>query len=510
MDNSNTNRLVNNTLALYLRTILIMGIGLFTSRVILQCLGVDDFGIYNVVGGFVGMFSVITQSLVVTTQRFITVELGKGNDGSLKDVFGSILSIHIGLVVLMVIVFETIGLYLFNHKLDIPSDRLNAANWVFQISVFTSVLGLFSTPYIGAIVAYERLRAFAFISLQDAILRLIICYALYMSSYDKLILYAILLGCISVWDQFLYMRYCFKNFNVASTKPGYSKNVCRSIFSFAGLNFSGSLAYILSTEGLTILLNMFFGVVVNAARGIAQQVNNMVSRFTNDFMTALNPQITKEYSSGNGYRSMQLGCRGAKMSFFIVLILALPIVIRTDSVLKLWLGSYPEYTTDFVRLTFIMSVISVLSYPFVTIILAVGRLKGVTLWLTGTKLMTLPLAYGCFKLWHSPLYAYYVVIFLDFIIMFVRLQILKMQTGLDFPKNMITKVLFPIIYVSGICSIISIGINLWLDESFIYFIIFFVLSALSSFSIIYLIGLNAGEKEYVKCFIRKIIHKINF
>lgn len=455
-----------------------------------------------------GMFSLITQSLVITTQRFITVEIGKGDTQSLKRTFGAILSIHVALAVLMIIVFETAGLYFLNNQLDIPPHRLRAANWVFQISVLTSVLGLFSTPYIGIIVSYERLKAFAFISLQDAVLRLLICYAINVTTSDKLILYAILLGCISVWNQFLYMRYCFRHFETVSTGPIYETNIFKSVFSFAGLNFMGSLAYILSTEGLTIILNLFFGVVVNAARGIAMQVNNMVSRFTNDFMTALNPQITKECSSGNKGRALLLSCRGAKMSFFIVLVLALPIVLKADYLLKLWLDEYPEYTVAFVRLTLLMSMISVLSYPFVTVILAVGKLAGVTMWLTGTKLLTLPLVYLCFKLWHSPLYAYYVVILLDFVIMFVRLFILRQQTGIDFPKEVTLRVLAPAVLITIICGIVSTFINWLTGDGLIYFCVFGILSVMSTLAIVYLLGLSENERIYVKGMVLNIKSKI--
>lgn len=507
--NSSTSRLINNTMMLYLRTLLIMFIGLFSSRVILQSLGIDDFGIYNVVGGFVGMFAVITNSLVSTTQRYITVELGKGDKGDLNKVFGIVITIHIGLALLMVLLFETVGLYCLNNVLEIPHDRRHAAQWVFQISVICSVLGVLSTPYIGIIVSYERMRAFAFISLQDAILRLLICYALYVSDSDRLILYAVLIGLVSIWNQFLYMRYCFKSFKSLKSIPRKDKKLFKSIFGFAGMNFLGSFAYILSTEGVTIILNMFYGVVLNAARGIATQVQNLAGRFTGDFMTALNPQITKEYSAGNKEHSQELCFRGAKFSFYIVALIAIPVAIRANMLLTLWLGHFPEYTVQFVRLTLALSMVSVLAGPLVTLILAVGQITGISLWIGGIKLLALPLIYICFKLFNSPLYAYYVIILLDIFLIFIRLSILQKKTGLSFVKSMTTNVFLPVTY-TGLCTIVvSYILNIFIIQNIVGLFLFSVLSVISSAIIIYTIGMKNAERQFVRSIIGKFIKKIH-
>lgn len=507
---SNTSRLVNNTLMLYLRTFIIMCIGLFSSRVILNSLGIDDFGTYNVVGGFVGMFSVITNSLVSTTQRYITVEIGKGKEGNLKKIFSIVLTIHVGLALLMVILFETAGLYFLNHQLEIPAERLWAANWVFQISVICSVLSLLSTPYIGLIVSYERMRAFAFISLQDAILRLLICYVLYVCSSDRLVLYAILLGLVSLWNQFIYMRYCFKNFSSVKTIPGRDKDLIKSIFGFAGMNFLGSFAYILSTEGVTIILNIFYGVVLNAARGIATQVQNLVGRFTGDFMTALNPQITKEYSGGDALQSMRLCFRGSKFSFYIVMILAIPIALRASLLLTLWLGEFPPYTVDFVRLTLILSMVAVVASPFVTMILAVGQITGISLWIGGTKLFTLPIVYLCFKYLNSPLFSYYVVILIDIILIFIRLFILQKKTGLSFVKNMMKDVISPICMTGAVALVLSYLLNKVIIDNFVGLFVFGIVSALLSVTTIYLIGIKSEERHYMRAIGAKLINKVNF
>lgn len=492
---SSNKRLAKNTLMLYFRTFIIMCIGMFTSRVILQTLGFDDFGIYNVVGGFVGMFSIVTNSLISTTQRYLTVELGKGKAGDIKRMFGIILAIHVVLILILGIIFESAGLYLLNYYLNIPEDRQVTANIVFQISVFTSLLGLYSTPYIAIIVANERLSAFAFISLQDSILRLIICYALYFCDTDRLILYASMLGLISVWNQFLYVRYCRKHFPEVKTTIVKDKKTTSEVFRFAGMNFIGSAAYILSTEGITVILNIYYGVILNASRAIAIQVQNLVGRFTGDFMTALNPQITKEYASGNKNHSMNLCFRGAKFSYFIVLILAIPISVRASQLLELWLDNFPDYTVPFVRLTLIVSLLGVLSSPLVTINLAVGKIQAISLWIGGLRLLTLPIIYFCFKKFDTPLSAYYVVIAMDLILLFIRLRILDIKTGLPFTHKMIANVLIPVIIVSLVSFVVSLYLNRFFGNEFDGLIFYGLFSILISIGIIILIGLNNNERN---------------
>lgn len=502
------NKLINNTLTLYLRTLLVMCIGLFTSRVILQVLGIDNFGIYNVVGGCVGMFAVVTQSLVSTTQRYITCELGKGENGNLRNIFGVVLLIHIVLAVCMILLFESIGLYFLNYKLQIPSNRLYAANWVFQISVITAVLGLFSTPYIGLIVSYEKMKAFAFISLQDAILKLGVCYFLYVCDRDRLILYAILIGGISVWNQFLYMMYCHKHFTNILGGLRYDRSLIKSIFSFAGLNFIGSFAHILSTEGLTLIINMWYGVAVNAARGIGLQVQNIVSRFTGDFMTALNPQITKEYSSGNKLQSQALCFRGAKFSFILVLIIALPIIFRTHTVLQLWLGEVPKYTIQFVQITLIMLMVNVLISPLVTMILAVGDIAGVSLWIGGIRLLTLPLVWVMFNVFKSPVSAYYTVLLMDIVLLYVRLIVLQRKTGLNYVSDMTKTVIVPVICAAAVTSLSTLILSQIIADNILGLILFGMCSVAASCLLIFVICLTQNERDYIMALLKLLKTKL--
>ena len=505
---SDSRRLAKNTIVLYFRTLVIMITGLYTSRVLLKALGIDNYGIYNVIGGFVGMFSVITGTLVATTQRYLNIEIGKGEKGDAKKVFGVIFGIHFLLAIVMVLLFETVGLWFLNYKLNIPSERMFAANWVYQLSVLSAVLTLFSTPYIGIIVAYERMKAFAFISMQDAILKLIICFVLYIIPYDRLIVYSTLFWIVLMWNQCIYVIYGRRNFTEARVSIVREKEMYKSMFGFAGMNFIGSFSYILSTQGVNVILNIFFGVAVNAARAIAIQVQSAVGRFVGDFMTALNPQITKEYASTNIEQSVLLCNRGAKFSYFITLLLTVPIIIRTHEILTIWLNEYPDYSVQFLHYTLYISLVSVLAQPFVTLLLASGKLKKTTWWIGGTRLLVLPLIYLCFKIFNSPIFAYIIVLAMDGFLFFIRLHILDSIIGLPVLKSFITYVFRPIVIVSIISLLASYVLDLAIPDSIIGLFLFCSVSIICTAITILYLGLSYSERSIIKSYISRKINKI--
>lgn len=290
---SDGKRLAKNTILLYGRTFLIMAISLFTSRVVLNTLGIDNYGIYNVIGGFVAMFSIAGGTLVTACQRFLTYEIGKKENAQTQKVFSAALTIHIVLAIFLLVLFETIGLWFLNAKMNIPPDRMIAANWVFQCSILAFLVNIVSSPYNALIIAHEKMSAFAYISLMDAILKLLIVYMLYITSWDRLILYAILYLGVAILDRLIYSLYC-RRFSESKFVFIKDKALYKKITGFAGFTFLGSVASLLSNHGVNLILNLFYGVAINAARGIAVQVQNAVVKFVNDFMTALNPQITKK------------------------------------------------------------------------------------------------------------------------------------------------------------------------------------------------------------------------
>ena len=314
----NNKRIAKNTLLLYVRMLFMMVVSLYTSRVILNALGVEDFGIYNVIGGIVAMFSVISNSLSASISRFITFELGKGNTDRLKKIFATSVSIQIGLSMLVVIAAESVGLWFVNYKMVISPDRLVAANWVYQFTIFTFVVNLISVPYNAAIIAHEKMSAFAYISIIDALGRLGVASLVLISPIDNLIFYGFLSAFLAVLIRCLYGYYCKNNFEECNFKFSFDKLLFKEMFSFAGWNFIGATSGVFRTQGINVLINLFYGAVINAARGISVQVNTAVVSFSNNFMTALNPQITKSYAMGDLPYMHKLIFEGTKLSFYLM------------------------------------------------------------------------------------------------------------------------------------------------------------------------------------------------
>lgn len=504
---SSRNRLVKNTLLLYLRTIITLLVSLFTSRVILHSLGVDDFGLYNVIGGFVALFSVVSSSLTATTQRFLTYEIGKEKDSNVCKVFNISMSIHIYLAFILFVLLELIGVPLLNSILNIETNRLYAANWVFQFSVFSFVINILSIPFTALVIANEKMNVFAYISLLSSILKLIVAYLIYVSPIDKLILYALLLFLVALLERFIYSCYSRKSFSLIHFKLIRDRREFADIFQFAGMNFIGAFASILCNQGINVLLNIFFGVVVNAARAIAVQIQGAVERFTSDFMTALNPQITKEYASGNIEKSISLSLLGSKFSFFLMLLMSSVFIIRTDYVLNLWLGTVPEYTVEFVRLTICISLLNMLSNPIVTIILANGNLRSFTFWIGGIRLLMLPAVYVALLMGGSPHTAYSIVILFEIFALVVRMIIVNKMVGRSYFRSFLNKVLSRSIAV----FFIVVSILFYIDYFFCYSFVGFILSAITnviiSILIILLIGITKTERTYI---LKLLINKFNF
>ena len=339
---SNTSRIAKNTLLLYFRMLLTMGVSLYTSRVILNALGIEDYGIYNVVGGVVAMFGILSGSLSVAISRFITFELGKGDLDKLKRIFCTSVNIQVILIAIITILMETIGIWFLNNKMVIPEERLAAANWVFQFSVITFALNLLSVPYNAVIIAHEKMSAFAYISIIDVTLKLIVAFIIAYNPFDKLVYYGLLIMICGVINRSIYAIYSKRHFEEATYRMIFDKGLMKEMFGFAGWNYFGSSAYVLNTQGVNMLLNTFFGVTVNAARGVAVQVNAAVSHFIDNFMTAVTPQITKSYATNDRDYCFKLVNKGAKYGFFLMLLMSLPIFLETETILNLWLKNPPE------------------------------------------------------------------------------------------------------------------------------------------------------------------------
>lgn len=494
----NTKRIAKNTLMLYGRMLFSMVVSLYTSRVVLNTLGVVDYGIYNVVGGFVAMFSLISSSLSSAVSRFLTFELGRGDQERLNKAFSTSLLIHITLAIVVLIVAETVGVWFVNNKMTIPADRLYAANWVFQASIFAFMFRLFSVTYNASIVSHERMSAFAFIGIADIMLRLLIVLFVAYSklNFDKLIIYSLLLTLLGVVMQCIYLIYCRKNFEECRLKLSFDREFWKEISMFSIWNFIGCTAGILKDQGVNVLLNIFIGPVLNAARGIATSVNGAVSGFAGNFMTALNPQITKSYASGNLKYAHYLAERGARFSFYILMFLTLPILLETDFMLTIWLKQYPEHTLNFVRLVLILSLVDSLSNTLITLQNATGRIRNYQLVVGNILLLNFPLSYACLKLGMAPESTYIVAIAVGIMCMLARLLFVRKTAQLSM-GNFMRNVVLNVTLVTATSIILPYIIHSLLPYGWERFVIVGFVSVLASASSILLIGCNKNERSFI-------------
>lgn len=495
----NTKRIAKNTLMLYIRMLFGMLVSLYTSRVILQALGVEDYGIYNVVGGFVAMFSMISLSLSSATSRFLTFELGRRDIEKLKKVFSTSLYIHMSLAVIIVLLSESFGLWFLNTRLTIPPERIYAANWVFHASILSFVFGLLSVPFNASIISHERMDIFAYIGILDIILRLLAVLFIAYSSciHDRLIVYSSLLVLISISIQIFYMWFCRTHFAECKDIKYFSKECFREMSSFATWNFIGCTAGLLKDQGVNILLNIFFGPVLNAARGIASTVNNAISSFANNFMTALNPQITKSYASGDYDYMNSLVERGSRFSFYIMFIFILPVMLETEFILNLWLGSYPEYTISFVRLVLVVSAIDILSNTLINLQSATGRIRNYQIAVGGMLMMNFPLSYICLKLEFSPLSVYFVAIVVALSCFILRLIFLRRMVNKFSMSVYLKNVLLNVLKVVVIASFIPVIVSLIMKDGWSRVFILIPLSLLCAIISIYNFGCSSSERTFI-------------
>ena len=423
-------RIARNTVLLYFRMFVLMAVGLVTSRVVLRSLGADEFGIYSAVAGIVMLFTLLTASLSTAISRFLTVELGRGDAEQLRRVFATSVMIQLLLSALIVVLAEPAGLWWISHRMVLPAGRIPAAQWVLQLSLLSLVIQLVSVPYNAAIIAHERMDAFAWISLFEAFGKLAVAYALTVSEGDRLILYAGLLAAVSFVTRLLYGLFCRRHFAESRYRLRLDRPLFKEIFSFAGWNFIGAGAGILRDQGGNQLLNLFFGTVANAAWGIAAQVSGTVQKFVTSFTTALNPQITKSYASGERDYMFRLIFRGSRISVYLLLLVVLPVVFNADFLTTLWLGDVPEGTVLFIRLVLVYLTVEAVSFTMVTAMLATGDIRDYQIVVGGLSLLNLPVDWVLLH-YGAPAHCIYVVaIVIAFCCLAARLVMLHRMIGL--------------------------------------------------------------------------------
>ena len=502
----NNKRIAKNTMLLYGRMLLLMAISLYTSRVILNALGVEDYGIYNIVGGVVAMFSMLSGSLSAAISRFITFELGKGNKENLAKVFSASVTIQLGICAIVILLAETVGLWFLNSKMVIPENRLYAANWVYQLSLVTFVISLVSIPYNAAIIAHERMSAFAYISIFEAVNKLIVAYFIIISPFDKLIFYAIMIAMIAIIIRLIYGVYCKKRFEECTYHFIYDHELLKQMFGFAGWNFIGASSALLRDQGGNIVINLFCGPAVNAARGIAFQVNTAVHSFVTNFMTALNPQITKSYASGDYQYMMTLIFQGARLSYYILLLLSLPVIVNTHYILHIWLGQVPEHTVLFVQLVLIFGMCESISSPLVTAMLATGKIRNYQLVVGGFQMLNLPVSYILLRFGAIPETVLIVAIVISQLCLVSRLYMLRGLIGLK-ARDFIKKVYANVIEVTILSVIVPFLLAIVLNNDFLNFIVLSIITVVSTLLVVFYVGCTMEERQFVVSKVKMIILK---
>ena len=495
-DTSSANkRIAKNTLVLYVRMLFTMGISLFTSRVILQTLGVEDYGISSVVGGVISMFTFINSAMVSSTQRYLNFELVRDDANQLRSVFSTSLQIHALIALAIIVLSETVGLWFLNEKLVIPEARMTAAMWVYQCSILSCAVSIMSTPYNAVIVAHEKMSAFAYISILDVSLKLLVVYLLVVLPFDKLIILAILNLLVQLFIRYIYTLYCHRHFPESYFQFRFNKTLFKEMFGFAGWSFWGNLAAILYTQGLNMMLNIFFGPIVNAARGIAVQVQSAVQQFVGGFQTALNPQITKNYASNNLPQMHSLMFRSARFSFLLLFFLSLPVLMETNFILTLWLKTVPDDAVVFTQIMICISLIYTTANPCIIANQATGKVKIYQMVVGGILLLILPISYVVLKL-GAPAYSVFIVHFcIESLAQFSRMYMLRKLIHLPLWQYM-KNIYIPIVSTVVIAIILPLVVRMQVAEGWLRFLAVGFTCVLSVGASSYFIGFTKQERVF--------------
>ena len=490
-------RIAKNTALLYVRMLITMVVTLYTSRIVLDALGENDYGIYNTVGGIVTMFTFLNGSILIATQRYLTFYLGKGDKDMLQKTFSASVYIHGILALVIVVLVESIGMWFLENKLVIPANRMDAAKWVLHCSAASTFVMLVSTPYNALIIAHEKMDAFAYISILEVILKLFIAYAIVITTFDKLILYTSLWLCVHVLLRIIYGAYCKRNFSESKVIRVSNYALFKNMFSFASWSIMSTFAWSFQSQGINFVLNMFFGPAVNAARGIAVQVQAVVKGFSKNFQMALNPQITKSYANGDLSYMHKLIYASSKYSFFLLLVFSAPIVMEAHFILDLWLVDVPQYTVDFLRITLFISMIDSMFNSFMIGVQATGKQKKLQIIVSLFWLLVVPLSFIFLECGCHPMIVFIIEIICSFTGQLVALHYCKQQIGISF-KEFVTNTIGKILLVTLISFSILILAKMSLGNSVLASLTMIAISMILTVFIIYAVGLTSEERIFVK------------
>lgn len=500
----NNKRIAKNTLFLYLRMFVMMLTALFTSRIVLDVLGASDYGLNNIIGGVVVLFSFLNSALLSATQRFLNFHLGRQDYKQTNVVFCMSMNTYILLSIVVVVLGETIGLWFVNTQLNIPSERMYAAQWVYQFTLIQFVINLLRVPYNASIIAYERMNFYAYISLVEVIAKLLVVYLLYITTFDKLIYYSFLYTIVPLIVAFIYKIYCNRNFDTTKYKRIWDRIAFKEMFSFSGWSLFGSLANLAAQQGLNILINIFYGVTVNAAAGIANQVSTNVYGFISNFQTAFQPQIVKTYAAKEVERFHKLIFQTSKFSYFMVLVLVLPILFTIDGILDIWLKEVPRYTAIFCRLILVFLSIEAITAPLWMSVQATGKIRNYQILVASLIFLNFPLAYIVLKL-GMPVYSVWVIrIIVNIVVMIARC--IYMKKNLNFPLlSYLKAVIAPILSVTFVAIPIPLILNYMIHGFWQNMIIVGIATFALTILDVYFVGMNTHEKLLARNMILKKI-----
>ena len=506
---ANNKLIVKNTLILYGQTLITLVIGLYTGRIVLDALGVVDYGIYNVVGGVITSLTFITSSLSSATTRYITYGLGKGDMADLKKTFSYILTVHFILAGVIWVLAETVGLWFVKNKLVIPDDRLWVAIWVYQFSVLSFLVNIISAPYNGTVIAHEKMSVFANLNLLNCVLKLLIVYLIIVSSWDRLLFYAFLVLCVELMNRVMYGVYCSKHFEEIRVRFSLNKAQLKDILSYTWWMSVGNVAFMCCDQGFNILLNMFFGPAVNAARGLAVMIQGQVVSFGANFQSAMKPQIVKNYAEEDVQHMKFLLFSGTKFSFFIVYALALPVMMEIHQFLAWWLVEVPEWTSQFIVIVLLISCVRIISIPLYYGVSATGDLRSYQTSQSLVLILFLPVAYLVLKLVTvPPTYLFILLLLFHVLCMaissFYALRKLKISIS-----EFCIKTISPIVGVIVISSVIPLMLRIYMKDSVLSFFLICALAVVCVLGASFYIGCNKEEKELIKVKISTKFLKIN-
>lgn len=501
-------RIAKNTLMLYFRMILSMLVSLYTSRVVLNVLGVDDFGTYNVVGGVVALFGFFNGAMGAATQRFLSYDLGKKDYVQLRKTFNATQVVHIGIALLVLLLAETVGLWFVNHKLVVPDGRMEAARWVYQCAVFTFMINIIQVPYNSILIARERMNVYAYMSILEVGLKLLIVFVLTWVAYDKLKLYGLLLLGVALVVATLYRIYTRRHFDETRFEVVRDKKLFRTLVSYSGWNLFGGVAAISKAQGVSILLNLFFGTVVNAAQGVANQVSGAISLFVTNFQMASNPQIIQSYAAEDKAYMNRLVLRTSKFSFYLLFLLMLPVLLEVDYILKLWLQLVPEFSALFTVLVLVNALIDTVSGPLMTALQATGRIRAYQTLVGLLLILILPISYGFFKAGFAPHSTFVVGIAVSVLALACRLWLTKRQIPEFDLAGFVREILLRNLVVVLLALVAPLLLRLYLPVGFLRLVVVTATALASAGSVIYFLGLNAGEKQFVGHAARSFIQKL--